>query len=343
MNRFFDYIFKDEPNSCESIAIFRIIFCWSYLWIRVTRGFFEFPMDLWNPVKVLERFQNPPSNIIIVSLHYIVIVFIILTLLGLFTQLSTLGLFLSGTVLSALRHSYMTQPHDAYFMEIYIPFFMIFSGWGDTYSVDAFFRKLPPCQNSWQYSWFKQPLLLLLSLLFLISAYVKFRYGAFLENPQHMSDVFIFQSIRTPIFGLPIQSLGFLLSKYSAITLAFQGLAFFFEGTFWLSLLNRHLRQFYLFGGIGFHIFNGLVLNIFFTPILLIYALYIPWHNIKRYVFPVLVPVLAIASLLLLLIDIRQLHWFTEVGLWYGVLAGFVVTLFWKMVHFMRKDKNKKI
>lgn len=332
------WLMKPQANARESLGIFRIVFGLGYLWFILSRNNQELwsqPDAQWEPIALLERITSPPSASVFQILLIGLIVSLVVLIIGVKTRWASLGVVIFGMGFAALRYSYGYMPHYSLFMEAYIPLTMLFSRWGDAYSWDAT-RLNPetlPSNDSWHYTWQNKIILLLLVITFVSSGFVKFVEVGFWENPDQMRNILLVQAVNTTIYGFPDNSLVVdPLLDMPFITQMLRFVAIGFEGFFWLALLNRRWRNFFIVMAFGFNWFNAIFLNIYFTQMLLTYILFVDLYQWRRALFPTMIGATLFVAGFALFEPLTELHQPVRIGAWYVltpvvILVGAITTL----------------
>jgi hypothetical protein len=291
----------DESNAARSMGLYRIMFACTYLALFLILSSTDIAAtSAWQPVAILSRITAPPQVWLIQSLSVILVLSLVALALGLGTRLATLGVFIFGGLLSGLRYSSTGLAHDRIFMEVYIPAIMVFSTWGDTYSLDARMGRVSGLSHEhWRHTWPRRVVLLLLAMAFTASAYMKLVHGNFLP---HVTTQYwlVLHEFWMPIFGFPVTPfpLGPTLANIPLLPNILTYVAIAFEGGWIVAVMSRKLQVVWLLTAVGFHLFNALAMDIYFPAILLSYAIFINWERFRTIVAPyILVLLVAIAGL----------------------------------------------
>ena len=188
-------------------------------------------------------------------------------------------------------------------------------------------------------------------LLFLIGICIV--GGAWLSHSDMMANFFLNRNIEAAVYDLPLNWLAPYISKTPAIYLSMHVTTLLFETFFFLSPINRKIRNIFVSMALIFHTVNALWLVVTVTPILIGYGIFVNWQGIKDFfpasrqefyadkISPKLLTLLA-----LFLVTVLGLLWHSVLGLralfnlnglinwrtiWYPILpisvGWFVVTL----------------
>jgi hypothetical protein len=153
------WLSSPAANAAGRMGLFRILYSIFSLWLCSYLHYSEMiliPAIQWKPILLLSWLDYPPYALIL-FFESLLVGALILLLVGYQTRLATLGVFILGSGLTAIRVSLFMV--DALFMVqyFYIPLFMFFSYWGDTYSIDAILAQRKgkitpkPQDSSWRY------------------------------------------------------------------------------------------------------------------------------------------------------------------------------------------------
>jgi predicted DCC family thiol-disulfide oxidoreductase YuxK len=265
------------PVTAEGLALSRIFFAGYFLvtgiptfsWVsRNPPGFFDPPQ-----LSIANLFATFPPMGVMRTLDLVICVLLIFLLVGIETRASSILLTVAWILGNSFRFSFGKIDHSI--LAVVTPAVMAFSGWGDTYSIDAKFRKAAPRLNAWP-----------LTLLALLVAFGFFSGGL----PKLLSWVdfdLTTHGVRNWLvsgwYELDRRKLlaPFAMSVHNPyVWEAFDLLAVVFEVGFLFSLARRGLFRTYLFIAIMFHLVNVLMLNIGFLTLLPVYVVFAPWERI---------------------------------------------------------------
>ena len=129
-----------EPRIAGRMGLFRMIYAVFYLWHLswvdgATLGLL--PDAVWQPVYLLRVVPLRPPSALPGMLESCLVAALLLLLAGLWVRPVTLAVLLFGTLLEAFHNSFGKVEHGSVFLVFYLPLFMLGSGWGDTWSLDA--------------------------------------------------------------------------------------------------------------------------------------------------------------------------------------------------------------
>ncbi len=265
------------PVTPEGLALSRIFFAGYFLvtgiptfsWVsRNPPGFFDPPQ-----LSLANLFATFPPMGVMRTLDLLICVLLIFLLVGLETRASSILLTVAWILGNSFRFSFGKIDHSI--LAVVTPAVMAFSGWGDTYSIDAKIRKVAPRVNAWP-----------LTLLALLVAFGFFSGGI----PKLLSWVdfdLTTHGVRNWLvngwYGLHRRRLlaPFAMSVNNPyVWEIFDLTAVVFETTFLFSLARRGLFRTYLFIAIMFHLVNVLMLNIAFLTLIPVYVVLAPWERI---------------------------------------------------------------
>jgi hypothetical protein len=294
LNRVFDrWLTAPERNAAGRMGLFRMVFSLFLIW-QASQGHFvlaaQMPTTAWRPIALLSWLPHvqTPSPLFYYSLEAAFIFTLVLLLIGYRVRLMTLLVLVLGFVLEAFRLSFGRIEHGSVFQSFYIPLIMLFSQWGATYSLDSLLRRrrtgiaVEPSDSSWRYIWPMRVLLLLLSFLFLTAAYFKLAGTGWLTNPDVFANVLLRENVEITAKGYAAPPLLLILAQLPLVTVTFRFATLAFEGLFFVSLLGNRLRNFIVSVAMIFHALNALLLYVSFTYMLIIYGLFVDWHDFAR-------------------------------------------------------------
>lgn len=292
---------RPEPNSAGSMGLFRIIYSLFYLWhlsvhsadfLRGMPSFFvEYRVYL---VRYIFRdFGASLPPLFFYGLESFLVAALVLLAFGYKTRMATIFVLLIGSLLEALSAS-VDGKRTLLPLIFYIPFFMsIINAWGHTYSIDSMLEKrrsglkVDPHASNWEYFLPSKALLIVFSVLFFHSAVFKVAFGgAWLSYSDMMANFFLNRNIEAAVYDLPLNWLAPFIAQTPAIYLSMHVTTLLFETFFFLSLINRKIRNIFVSMALIFHAVNALWLVVTVTPILIGYGPFINWQGVKDSLFP---------------------------------------------------------
>ena len=291
---------QPEPNSAGSMGLFRIIYSWFYLWhlsvhsadfLREMPSFFvEYRVYL---VRYIFRdFGASLPQLFFYGLESFLVAALVLLAFGYKTRMATVSVLLIGSLLEALSAS-VDGKRTLLPLVFYIPLFMsIMNAWGHTYSIDSMLKKcqsglkVDPHASNWEYFLPSRALLVVFSVLFFHSAVLKVAFGgAWLSYSDMMANFFLNRNIEAAVYDLPLNWLAPYIANTPAIYLSMHVTTLLFETFFFLSLINRKIRNIFVSMALLFHAVNALWLVVTVTPILIGYGAFVDWQKIKDFLF----------------------------------------------------------
>ena len=291
---------QPEVNSAGRIGLFRIIYSFFYLWHLSTHSsdFLSGMPSFYVEQKVyLVRYIFPDfgaslSPLFFHTLESLLVAALVLLAFGYKTRTATASVLLLGCLSEGLSTA-IDGKRTLVPMVFYIPFFMTISNsWGKTYSLDSMLRRrngfqVDPHASNWEYFLPARALLIVFSALFFGSMVFKVAFGGgWLRHSDMMSNFFLNRNIEAAIYDLPLNWLAPFISQTPLIYLAAHVTTLIFEAFFFLSVINRRVRDLFVSVALVFHAVNALWLVVTVTPILIGYCIFIDWQAIKDFFFP---------------------------------------------------------
>jgi len=274
-------------NAAGRNGLFRIIFALFYLWHlspNYAAIISNYPGKTLS-LMIIQYIPRPLPPYFFESLESILVAALIVLLIGYRVQMTTMIVLVVGCFLDAFYNSFDMEA-GAVFMVFFIPLFMlIIGGWGHTYSLDAYLRKrknktcVEPSNSSGYYYVPTHCVLIMLSVLFLGAAISKITgSGIWLDQPRFMADLMLEVNIKATFMGLPLNTLAPTISENPILYNSVRYIALLFEGTFFLALFHRRLRNVYIPLALIFHAVNALWLIVTFTPVFIVYLMFVDWQ-----------------------------------------------------------------
>jgi hypothetical protein len=282
-----------EPNAAGRMGLYRILFGLFYLWhlsifdLSILSGMpGDFRRTSIHLFDWLPRFESP---LVFSALDGLLVAALVLLILGLRTRAVTLVVLIAGVVREALLTGVDLENSNV-FLVFYIPLFMFLaSGWGDTYSIDASRRRqsegnlVEPSDDNGAYYFGARAVLVILALLFTTSPLFKsLGSGTWLSVHDLLSNLMLQRSVRSVELGLTANPFAPWLASHPPLPYLLQLGILAFEGSFFLALFHRDWRDFYLALAMIFHSINAFFLVVSFTPILIVYGLFVDWEGCVR-------------------------------------------------------------
>jgi hypothetical protein len=205
---------------------------------------------------------------------------------GLATRLSTLMVVVCSSILFAWDSSFGKVVDKYVLLGSLVPLWMLFSRWGETYSLDTLIRKrrgrsTPSASESgWEFSWPLRAVLVFIAVLYFSSGYTKAVEGSWLHNPYVLLDKISDNLNHASVGRLsPIEMVLYLLTvRAPALFVVGQYLALAFELSFPLALFRQDLRTIVFSAAAAFHTLTAIILGIGFAPMIIVLAIAVDWQ-----------------------------------------------------------------
>jgi len=293
------WLLAPRPGAAGSLGIFRILYCLFCLWELSFRhsALLAGPALKHLYLGVLMPFPDDLSPIAFQILESLVVAALVLLMFGWRVRVMTAAVLVLGGLLSAYWNAADVEIGDI-FVAYLIPVAVIAGGtrWGDCYSIDASRSRsrsrshrarrgdlaVDPGANDGIYALPSRAVLVLLAAQFVSSALCKvLGEGTWLHETGIMGFLAAEKNIEAAIYGLPLNPLGPHIAQTPWAYHALQYGTLLFEGTFFLALVNARLRRLYLCAALVFHSVNALWFMVTFTPILIVYGMYVDWERLR--------------------------------------------------------------
>lgn len=294
-HRYSRWLTRPAKNAAGRMGLYRIIYSLFYLWFISHLRFGELgliPPEQWKPT-ILFRGLSPLPSFGYSILEVALVMALVLLLLGYKSRYANLVVLIAGFSLAIFRRGLLLKEHTILLTVFYVPLFMLMSQWGTTYSIDALLRQkrgqplTDPKDSSWRYIWPARGLMVVLSILFLSSAFEKVRNLDWLLEPRLVSNFLLAKGVSSFLRnGLPVHPLGPWLGQTDALIIPTQYIVLLFEAVFFLVLFSRLAQAIILRLAPMFHSFNALLLGIPFTSILSVYAAFPDWQTLYEQFYP---------------------------------------------------------
>lgn len=281
-----------EPGIAGTLGVYRILYGISILWVLSLMNFNAFtdrPYPPTDPVGIFLLLQYIPLS----SSHFVFMVqmvlpfSLVLLTFGLATRFSSIVVMIIAILLVTWDSSYGKVIDKYVLLCAIIPFFMSFSKWGETYSLDRAIRQhrglraTDPRNSSWEYAWPQKAVLIFMCIFYFSAGFEKIA-GTWLENPYVLSDLISGKALSNFAVGkgsnVPLGAR--LLLQYPFLMILFQYAGLLFELCFPLALINRDYRNILLSSAVLFHTSTMITTGIAFAPMIMSLALFVNWQSI---------------------------------------------------------------
>ena len=275
------------------MGLFRIIYAAFYIWHLSwvdAAALGLLPDAVWQPVGLLRLVPARTPSVLPGMIESGLVAALVLLLAGLCVRPVTLVVLVLGTLLETFHQSFGKVEHASIFLVFYIPLFMLTSDWGGTWSLDALLARRAgratthPSDDSWCHALPMRGVLLMLVLMFASAAFAKGVLGTWLTAPDLVADLLLGKNVEAVREGLPSHAILPVVAANPLLSHAFRYGVLLFECLFVLVLLGGRLRAVVLSAALVFHALNALLLVVTFTPILIVYAMFVDWQaGIERF------------------------------------------------------------
>lgn len=286
-----------EPNAAGRLGLFRILYSAFYLWLlsfNFVANLSGLPAARRRRILLIEWLPTELPPAFFELLEAALVAALVLLMVGLRVRLATLVVLVIGCILEAFLTS-ADPEYSSVLLVFYIPAFVLLTNarWGHTYSLDALLRRragkppVDPSIPSGPYFLPARAVLVVLSMLFLSAAVLKVAAGGtWLVYPSYMANLLLKKNVDAAIYGLPLNPLAPVIASSPLAHTAIRYQVLLFEALFVLGLFNRKLRSFFLALALVFHAIGGLWLVVTFTPVLIVYALFVDWQELRHRLWP---------------------------------------------------------
>ena len=286
------WLVAPEPRAAGCMGLYRILYALFYLWHLsdyTVANLHELPRELHFPLLINAWLPHPLPVAFLESLAALLVGSLLLLLLGYRTRTSTAAVLVLGALLESLFASVNYQ-RSTVFLTAFIPGFMLIGGdWGATYSIDSLRRRLAgepridPADSSPRFVLPAHAVLAVLAVLFLSAGvYKALSSSPWLSAEESFAHVMMKARIKAAALGLPQNPAVQLFVDIPWLDWAMRRFVVLFEGCFVLALLHRGLRSAYLALALCFHSINAIWMAVTFTPILIVYGLFVDWERLLR-------------------------------------------------------------
>lgn len=302
-NASFDtWLTTPEPHAAEGLGVFRILYGVFYLWhLSQSQAVLlsGLPEAHRNRILLLDVLHLSPDlpPIFFATLESALAACLVLLAVGYRTAATTGAVLVLGVALEGL-HAILENEHATSFLVFYIPFFMVLAGspWGRSYSLDAALAEPAEPDGPTERAATRRDarlalpgraLLLVLSCQFLSAALHKLHPDAtWLGSPRFVSDLLLEKNVISALLGLPLNPVAPILSEFPQVAAVLRYGVIAFEGLFFLALFGPRVRSFILSQALLFHAVNALWLAVTFTPIAIVYGVFVDWEAIRERLVP---------------------------------------------------------
>jgi len=290
-----EWLTAPEARIAGRLGLFRVIYALFYLWhLSWVNGatLSLFPDAVWQPVYLLQVVPLRPATALPGMLESSLVAALVMLLAGLWVRPITLAVLVLGTLVEAFHQSFGNVERASVFLVFYLPLFMLGSEWGSTWSLDALVARRAgrtprsPSDDSWRLALPMRGVLIMLVLLFLSAVVAKYVLGDWLTAPDRVANLLLSKNMEAVLAGLRPCALWPFVVATPLMWASFRVGVLLFEGSFVLVLLGGQLRAAYLAAALIFQALCALLLAVTFTPILIVYALFVDWQTAVARITP---------------------------------------------------------
>ena len=279
------------------MGLFRIFYAAFYLWHlswRIGSDLAGLPVPENRRVFIVNWLpKHEMSPLLFQGLESLLAAALVILLAGYRVQLATAVVLVLGCLNEAL-YSSTGRESSPIFLAFYIPLFMLLAGrWGETYSLDALLHSragqptTSPADTGWSHFLPARATLVILSAMFFSAMLLKIAFGGvWLAHPDLLANAMLHKNIEAALIELPLNPLAPLIAQQPALFVPLQFSVLLFEGLFFLVLVDRDSRRLWLGVALVFHTVNANWLIVTFTPILVVYGLFIDWQGVRQRLWP---------------------------------------------------------
>jgi hypothetical protein len=285
-----------EPRAAGRMGWFRIVYALIYLWHL---SLFELAtmsgMPSWSRTALVLLAPLPAdlSPAWSQGLEQVLVAALVLLLIGWRVRWMTAVVLVAGVLREAWPSSVAVENSNV-FLVFYIPLFMgIAGGWDATYSLHSLLGRrrggpaTDPGDDAW--TWFvgARAALVVLAALFVSSSLFKsFGVGTWLEQHDLLANLMLQRSVKAASQGLLVNPLAPWIASQPFVYNAMQMGVLAFEGLFFAVLFGRTWRHLFIAIALIFHSINAIWLLVSFTPVMVVYAMFVDWEALWRRVRP---------------------------------------------------------
>lgn len=278
------------PESPATLAVCRILFFAAELLHHLPIRFDawgDVPRSLFRPVWVFERLHIPvlpPTGLLVLEIAWKAS--LLLACVGLFTRAATLVAAGGALYLIGASFSYGKVFHTASLV-IFTMGVLAFSRCGDAVSVDALVRRrrgLPPPAPSGEYRWPVRMVWVLMAVLFFNAGMAKvIRGGLDWVTSENMA-ILMTQRHYMNADSLPALDWGLFIAKHKWLYMTFAAGSILAEVFCFAALFLRYpWRLVPPLSLLGMQVGIGLMMNVWFTPYMVVYLFWVPWGDVGRW------------------------------------------------------------
>jgi hypothetical protein len=276
------------PTTPTNLGVCRAIFYAGLLWLNWPLAFHawaQVPAIYRRPMWTFQFFHLPFLRAeFVFAMEVAWGIALALAAIGFFSRLSAAVAFLLGFYLLGLGNNFGKVGHGDQAMVLTM-LILALSRCGDAWSVDALiqrWRGRQPARLSGEYRWPVRMVWLLLSIVFCAAGASKLVRSGFAWIA---SDHFALTLIQAHYFQeKPPTQLGLVVARHPLFCHMMAAGAVALELGFPLALVSRLLRTPIVVATFLMQVGIGLTMGIWFMPFLLLYAFWVPWDRVGRFV-----------------------------------------------------------
>ena len=272
-----------EPAAAGRMGLYRILFCAFCLWYRAWQpaaAAADFVPEVDARMALLGALRRAVPYPRGAVMEFAIIASLVALLIGWRTRAATAAVLVVGVAVEAQYAA--VKPELAVLpMALYIPAFMLLAGdWGACHSLDALRRQaagrptLDPRDSDG--GWFvpARAVLLVVAGLFVWSGAAKLAVGSWWAERDLLGYIALKTNVKAALHGMPLDPFAPAFARHRFLHESARFLIVAFEVGFAVALLGGLWRRLAVGAALAFHAFNALVLLVTFTPMLIVYPLF---------------------------------------------------------------------
>ncbi len=265
----------------EGLALFRILFAAQALVLELPAFGWAgtLPPAFYNPSRYSlgALLEVPPSALVLNVFSLAAVVLFVALLFGYRTRAVSLLLAVVLVVGLTFVYGYGKIKHQYVFFAA-VPLVMAFSPWGQAFSLDAARRGARPAPLRWSNAWPVALMALVIGFGYFSAGLPKAPVWFDLDLSTHGARSWLVNGFQSGRQGWLAE--WFFHNENPYLWEGMDYLAVSFELGFLLAVLHVTAFRAFLIAAIGFHAANVFIMNIDFTHLAFIYALFLPWDRI---------------------------------------------------------------
>lgn len=275
------WIHEEYALSDRSMSVYRVLFCLvTIFWIGIPNYHWiaGHPAIIYTPptYSIGSLIHTFPDFIFLEGITMLLTISFGLLLFGRYTKQVSILITILLIIGNSFMYSFGKIDHDILF--VLLPGLMAYSGWGNYYSLDAYYDNRLPSKP-----WLVTLVAFILGFSMWTAGVPKYLHGWLDPSSQAVYGYFIRKYYSNSELALLAT---FMVNNFNDyLWEVFDWLAVIFELGFLVAFFKAKIFRVFVFFALCFHLINGLMINVYFIVNTVVYLLFLPPSYFEKITF----------------------------------------------------------